>query len=167
MTDADRHLTRPDSEGPEAPEGRSKPELLYFGIVSVLLVLILGALAVLWVRERNAHRRLSDQYLRDRVLWEQANQKLGATLQQQAMRLQGRVEPLAPDEAIGGSATIDGRPRGVLTISPAVGRRLGLAPGTVLIVAEPSAPEAGGGAPAPGTPQPGPDPTPDADATER
>ena len=135
----DQSKARPTDE----PSG---PDAKYLAVVGGLLIIIIGVLATLWLRERA--RRTSAENLTARLRVE--NKLAGQVFLSQHI---GRVEPLGRSDWTLRQGTFDGRSRQVFVVEAKAGRRIGLRPGDVAVVAEepePTTRPAGGDADSPG-----------------
>jgi hypothetical protein len=102
-------------------------------IAAGLLVLIMGTMAVLWLRERNRRQEAERQLVETRG---QLRQLLGAQVQ----GMLGGGAPSGPavpvDQMQFERVTLDGEPVRAIRIPAATARPLGLRPGDVLLVSE-------------------------------
>ena len=124
------------SEAAAAPPRAQPPSQAYWYLVCVLLLVIIGCLAYLWSSEHNSRvaaqndlKALSD---RDR----QQNEAVQAFLS----RINGAVAPLQADERSSHTVTIEGRSRQAVVISDDTARRLGFAPGEVILAGSGNSP---------------------------
>jgi len=109
----------------------------YLATIGILLVLIIGLLAALWVRERRRRRRTEGQYASLRA----QHDGLRGTLGQLLGTGGGRPGPsVRRDDLPTETVTINGRERLALRISAAAGRRFGFRPGDIVLVSEPPPP---------------------------
>jgi hypothetical protein len=112
----------------------------YLTTVGVLLVCIIALLSILWVRERSARTaaerdRDAAEGARDAAVrkYDGLAQAVGAVMDG-ALKAQART--IRRDELPTREAKFEGRPRSVLELDPAAGRRMGFAPGDLILVAE-------------------------------
>jgi len=110
----------------------------YLLIVCGLLLMIVILLAVLWIRERRTTNDLRfrvdgmSALLQRQTLGGQIGQLLG-------VQAGPPSQPLRRDELATEVVTYDGRPRTVMLVGAAAGRRIGLLPGDVIAVSQPPA----------------------------
>jgi len=121
---------------PQGDEGgrASSTDARYFALVGGLLVVIIAALAWLWLAERQRRADVEEALIelrRQRVL------SLAEVMRMQggmgAQRASVRREDLTPREV-----TLDGRRREAFFISTSAGRRMGFDGGDVIVVEAPS-----------------------------
>jgi len=122
---------RPD---PAKADGR------YFVAVGVLLVIIIAALAALWLMERS-RRQEAQQRLAD-VARAQSFGPMQALMAPRPPTLHGAggaVEPIRREDQYTRPVTLDGAKTVGVFISAEAGQRLGFAPGDVVVVARAAA----------------------------
>jgi len=121
---------------PAAGNSDAKYPLVVAGLMMTIVIL----LSVLWIRER---RNVAD--LQDQLEIARRSSMRGDLQGALARMLAGQTEPqsraLQRDDLPAQTVTWNGRPRTVLRVSAAAGRRLGLEPGDVIVVAPPPATE--------------------------
>jgi len=129
------------------PGRPSGAETRFQVVVAALMVLIIVALAVLWLRERrsrlDAIQQLADMRSRElRTLLGAGGPPGLPPLAGDAAAQGGLVRPVQRDDHVPEVLIVDGRPRRVYRISSEAGGRIGFFPGDVILVA----PDAAGGA---------------------
>ena len=118
---------------PQEPPPAPKPivDVKYFAFVGGLLVLIIGLLAVLWMRERTA-RIACRQELATHVC---PSESLDQLLRRAMQERQGPPMAIQPEDYLPPQTIrLNGRPTTALRISVSAGLRLGLRAGHVIIV---------------------------------
>ena len=125
-------MTMPDEpndtkQPPEAPSGASS-DAKYMMAIGGLMILIIGLLAALWLKERARANRAAESVAAMRRL---TSTELGRFLGDQGQT----VRPLQRDDLPSETVDWNGAPRKVLLVGAAAGVRLGLRPGDVLVVA--------------------------------
>ena len=119
---------------PQGNEGdkASPTDARYFLLVGGLLVVILAALAWLWLAER-ARRVDAEEALMDL-------RRQRAVSRAEVMRMGGAAQPagghVRRDDLSPRQVTVDGRRREGFLVSESAGRRMGFRGGDVIIVAE-------------------------------
>ncbi|MFP4053566.1 MAG: hypothetical protein ACLFV7_06865 [Phycisphaerae bacterium] len=116
------------------PVDESPPDNRYLAIVGGLLIVIVGVLATLWLRERSRAAVLENEVSRLRRQTEQMKLAGQVFMSQYA----GKVDPLGRNEWYLEKRKIDGQLREVFVLKASAGQRLGLAPGDVAVVASPA-----------------------------
>lgn len=116
-----------DSQTPSANDGPRQPGQMYWYVVCLLLIVMIGCLAFLWFTERNQHRACV-AVIAD---YQQKQSGLAELLKQ---GLSSYVAPLRAEEKTSREAVLDGQRRAVVVIESNAGKRLGFAPGDVIFV---------------------------------
>ena len=104
---------------------------MYWYIVAMLMLVVIGSLAYLWFAERNALVACQRDYQAEVDRLAKANKSMFDVLN---MGTTGGAAPAQAEEKSAMEATVDGRWRGVIVIDEPVGRRLGFAGGDVIFV---------------------------------
>jgi len=133
------------TDGPQAPRGGAG-DGKYGTLVGVLLVVIVAALAALWLLERNrrgeAERRLAEARRSPGL-----EALLPALTAGAAPAPEGElVAPVRREDQVQRPVVLDGKPAVGVFVSAAAGQRLGFQPGDVVVVA-PAAPATATSAP--------------------
>ena len=116
----------------------------YVMIVAVLMMMIIGALGALWIRERRGRLAAEETVAQQQTMIQQiSTQSLTASALQQMIQPRGEgVQPVLPAECELKAVQLDGQARTAIVISPEAGRRIGsFREGTVLIVGAATEPE--------------------------
>ena len=133
-------MTNPPPPGREP--GQSRSDARYLAVVGALMVLIIAALAVLWVTE-NYRRRNAEA---DLAKYKQLSAIFGKGMP--AMPLEGlrplqglaadeeEVQPVRREDLFPMTMTLDGQKKTVYGLSAAKAQRLGFHPGDVIVVSE-------------------------------
>ncbi len=122
---------------PEAkPAEESSPDSRYLAIVGGLLIIIIGVLATLWLRERSRAAGLENEVYRLRRRGEQMQLAGQVFLSQYA----GKVDPLSRNEWHLEKRRFEGKLHDVFVLKASAADRLGLAPGDVAVGASPTEP---------------------------
>lgn len=105
----------------------------YLGAVGLLLVLIIALISVLWVRERRG--RGAAERDRDAALekYDELERAVGAVI---SVALKTQVHSVRREELPTRQAKFENRRRSVLELPPGMGRKLGFAPGDLILVTE-------------------------------
>lgn len=116
------------SDPQTSPASKSnQPGQLYWYVVCLLLIVMIGCLAFLWIKERNQHRACQAVLL-------DYQQKQGGLVALLKQGISSYAAPVQPDEKKTREATVDGQRRAVVVIESHAGKRLGFAPGDVIVV---------------------------------
>ena len=128
------------------PQQPPASDVKYLLVVAGLLMGIVILLSVLWFRERRNAAALGDQAATLNAQLQTArsvisNQLKGAMGYMPGGQAEPRARALQREDLPAETVTWNGRTRTVLRISAAAGRRFGLTPGDVVVVAPPPATE--------------------------
>jgi hypothetical protein len=112
----------------------------YLLVVAGLMMTIVILLSVLWIRERRNVAILQGELALARRSSARVDLQ-GELARMLAARAEPQARALQRDDLPAQTVTWNGQPRTVLSVSAAAGKRLGLEPGDVIVVAPPPATE--------------------------